>query len=135
MDFLIMTEHNDNDQHDENRLIAERRGKLSALREQGQAFPNTFKPEHTAAGLLAGYGDAGTWPQEKLEAEQVPASVAGRILSRRIMGKAAFVHIRDRSGEQIQLYLRRDDLPDGVYQAFKHWDVGDIVGASGALMR
>src|SRR6056297_2592677 len=51
------------------------------------------------------------------------------------MGKAAFVHVRDRSGAQIQLYLRRDDLPEGVYQAFKHWDVGDIVGAAGVLMR
>ncbi|MDT8438553.1 MAG: lysine--tRNA ligase [Wenzhouxiangellaceae bacterium] len=130
-----MTDHNTTDHHDENRLIAERRGKLSALREQGQAFPNTFKPEHTAGGLLDSYGDAEVFSQEKLETEPVAVSVAGRMLSRRIMGKAAFVHIRDRSGSQIQLYLRRDDLPEGVYQAFKHWDVGDIVGASGVLMR
>jgi len=130
-----MTDQNDNDQNDENRLIAERRGKLSALREQGNAFPNTFKPEHTADRLLDEYGDAEAWSQEKLEAEKVSASVAGRIISRRIMGKAAFVHVRDRSGAQIQLYLRRDDLPEGVYQAFKHWDVGDIVGAAGVLMR
>ena len=130
-----MTDKTDHDQHDENRLIAERRGKLAELREQGQAFPNTFKPEHTAAGLQSEYGDSEAWPQEKLQAEKVPASVAGRMLSRRIMGKAAFVHIRDRSGAQIQLYLRRDDLPEGVYQAFKHWDVGDIVGAAGVLMR
>jgi len=130
-----MTDQNDNDHQDENRLIAERRGKLSALREEGQVFPNTFKPDYTAARLLAEYGDAEAWPQDRLEAEKVPASVAGRIISRRIMGKAAFVHVRDRSGAQIQLYLRRDDLPDGVYQAFKHWDVGDIVGAAGVLMR
>ncbi len=133
---ISMTDQNNNDDHhDENRLIAERRGKLGELRERGQAFPNTFRPEHTAAGLLAEYGDAEAWPQDRLEAEKIPASVAGRILSRRIMGKAAFVHIRDRSGAQLQLYLRRDDLPEGVYQAFKHWDVGDIVGAAGVLMR
>jgi lysyl-tRNA synthetase class 2 len=131
-----MTNENDNDpQHDENRLIAERRAKLDALREQGQAFPNTFKPEHSADRLLAAYGDAEAWPQERLESEGIRATVAGRMMSRRVMGKAAFVHVRDGSGEQIQLYLRRDDLPDGVYNAFKHWDVGDIVGASGTLMR
>jgi len=130
-----MTDKNTTEPHDDNRLIAERRAKLAGLREQGNAFPNTFRPGHTAAGLLEDYGDAGAWPQARLEAERIPAVVAGRMLSRRVMGKAAFVHIRDRSGQQIQLYLRRDDLPEGVYQAFKHWDVGDIVGASGVLMR
>jgi lysyl-tRNA synthetase class 2 len=131
-----MTDNNDSDQHvDENRLIAERRAKLDALREQGEAFPNTFKPEHEAGKLLAAYGDADAWPQDRLEAEGIRATVAGRMMSRRIMGKAAFAHVRDGSGAQIQLYLRRDDLPEGVYPAFKHWDVGDIVGASGTLMR
>jgi len=134
-----MTDREEHDEHeqqqDENRLIAERRAKLAEIREQGGAFPNTFKPTHTAEALLSAYGDAEAWPQERLDSENVPACVAGRILSRRIMGKAAFVHIRDGSGQQIQLYLRRDDLPDGVYQAFKHWDVGDVVGASGVLMR
>jgi lysyl-tRNA synthetase class 2 len=130
-----MSDQNSNDQHDENRLIAERRAKLGALREHGQAFPNTFRPEHTAQKLQADFGDAEAWPQERLEAEPVAAVVAGRMMSKRIMGKAAFVHVRDGSGETIQLYLRRDDLPEGVYQAFKHWDIGDIVGASGVLMR
>ncbi|MDT8410759.1 MAG: lysine--tRNA ligase [Wenzhouxiangellaceae bacterium] len=126
----------DNEQQvDENRLIAERRAKLTELRGKGNAFPNLFKPEHTAAQLLVEYGDADQWSQDKLAESAIPVRVAGRMLSRRIMGKAAFVHIRDGSGEQIQLYLRRDDLPEGVYPAFKHWDVGDIVGASGALMR
>ncbi|MGB0513368.1 MAG: lysine--tRNA ligase [Wenzhouxiangellaceae bacterium] len=130
-----MSQQNDNDHHDENRLIAERRAKLDELRGGGNAFPNTFRPEHTAEGLLAEYGDAENWPQDRLEAEAVPVVVAGRIMSRRIMGKAAFVHILDGSGARIQLYLRRDDLPEGVYQHFKHWDVGDIVGAAGKLMR
>lgn len=130
-----MTDQNSTEAHDENRLIAERRAKLADLRALGNAFPNTFRPVDTAAGLLRDYGDAEAWPQERLEAERVTATVAGRMLSKRVMGKAAFVHIRDRSGEQIQLYLRRDDLPEGVYQAFKHWDIGDIVGAAGVLMR
>ncbi len=131
-----MTEKNTTEEHvDENRLIAERRAKLDALREQGQAFPNTFRPEHRADALLAEYGDAEAYSQDKLEAEKIPASVAGRIVSRRVMGKAAFVHVQDGSGQRIQLYLRRDDLPEGVYQAFKQWDIGDIVGASGTLMR
>ncbi|NKI34826.1 lysine--tRNA ligase [Wenzhouxiangella sp. XN79A] len=131
-----MTDQNTNNEPvDENRLIAERRAKLDGLREQGQAFPNTFRPAHRADALLAAYGDAEAYPQETLESDPIPASVAGRMLSRRIMGKAAFVHIQDGSGQRIQLYLRRDDLPEGVYQAFKQWDVGDIVGAAGVLMR
>ena len=129
------TEQTDNEQHDENRLIAERRAKLAALREQGPAFPNSFRPEHSARELQADFGDADAWPQERFEAEPVAVAVAGRMLSRRIMGKAAFVHIRDGSGQSIQLYLRRDDLPEGVYPAFKHWDIGDIVGGAGVLMR
>ena len=130
-----MTDQNTTEAHDENRLIAERRAKLDALRERGEAYPNAFRPEDSAAALLAEYGDADAWPQERLETEAIRATVAGRMMSRRVMGKAAFVHVRDGSGEQIQLYLRRDDLPEGVYKAFKHWDVGDIVGASGTLMR
>ena len=131
-----MTEQNTNEEQvDENRLIAERRAKLDGLREQGQAFPNTFRPEHRADELLAAYGNGEAFSQERLEVEKIAASVAGRIVSRRIMGKAAFVHIQDGSGQRIQLYLRRDDLPEGVYQAFKQWDIGDIVGASGVLMR
>ena len=120
---------------DENRLIAERRAKLSALREQGNAFPNDFRPEHNAADLMAQYGDAQAWSKERLEAESVAARVAGRMMAKRVMGKAAFAHVQDGSGEQIQLYLRRDDLPEGIYRAFTHWDVGDIVGAAGSLMR
>src|SRR6056297_2158574 len=131
-----MTDQNTTEEHvDENRLIAERRAKLDDLREQGQAFPNTFRPEHRADALLAEYGDAEAYSQEKLEADRIPASVAGRMVSRRIMGKAAFVHIQDRSGQRFQLYLRRDDLPEGVYQSFKGWSIGDIVGVAGGLMR
>ncbi|MEM1082042.1 MAG: OB-fold nucleic acid binding domain-containing protein, partial [Pseudomonadota bacterium] len=128
-----MTE--ENQAIDEHRLIAERRAKLTALREQGIAFPNHFKPTQTAAELLERYSDSEAWDKQRFEDEAVPACVAGRIVSRRIMGKAAFVHIQDGSGARLQLYLRRDDLPEGVYQSFKQWDVGDQVGAKGRLMR
>ena len=134
-----MTEQSTNESEieaiDENRLIAERRAKLTALRGQGNAYPNHFRPQHDAASLIETYEDADLWSKQRFEEETVAVSVAGRIVSRRIMGKAAFVHVQDGSGQRIQLYLRRDDLPEGVYQAFKHWDIGDLVGASGRLMR
>ncbi|WP_376696073.1 lysine--tRNA ligase [Wenzhouxiangella sp. EGI_FJ10305] len=128
-------EQNPTPEVDENRLIAERREKLHALREQGEAYPNDFRVTADAADLLDRFGDAEKWDQAALESQGETYSLAGRILSRRIMGKASFVHIQDGSGARIQLYLRRDDLPEGVYQAFKHWDIGDIVGVTGTLMR
>ncbi|WP_376690893.1 lysine--tRNA ligase [Wenzhouxiangella sp. EGI_FJ10409] len=120
---------------DENRLIAERREKLHALREQGDAYPNDFRVTAEAADLLERFDDADTWDQDALEGHDEVFRLAGRILSRRIMGKASFVHIQDGSGARFQLYLRRDDLPEGVYKAFKQWDIGDIVGVTGKLMR
>jgi len=122
-------------EHDENRLIAERREKLAALRETDQAYPNDWRVKHEAADLLQRYGDAEAWTKEALAKVEETFTMAGRIVSRRIMGKAAFCHIQDRSGQRFQLYLRRDDLPEGVYQAFKGWDIGDIVGVAGRLMR
>ncbi|TVQ39018.1 MAG: lysine--tRNA ligase [Wenzhouxiangella sp.] len=136
-----MTDENSNDASaenaaaDENRLIAERRGKLGELREAGQAYPNDWRTDTEAAVLLADYGDEARWSQDALAELETEFSLAGRIISRRIMGKASFVHIQDGSGQRIQIYLRRDDLPEGVYQAFKHWDIGDIVGVRGRLMR
>ncbi len=120
---------------DENRLIAERREKLQALRELGEAYPNDFRADTDAASLLERFADESQWDQAALEGVDERFSLAGRIVSRRIMGKASFTHIQDGSGARIQLYLRRDDLPEGVYQAFKHWDIGDIVGVSGRMMR
>lgn len=115
---------------DENKLIAERRAKLAALRAAGPAFPNDFRRDALAGELLAGYADASA---AALEAAPVRVHVAGRMMLRRIMGKASFVKIQDCSG-QIQLFLQRDALGE-VYEAFKGWDVGDIVGAYGALFR
>jgi lysyl-tRNA synthetase class 2 len=115
---------------DENRLIAERRAKLAELRELGPAFPNDFRRNAFAGEILAAYGAASA---EALEAEPQRVRVAGRMMLRRIMGKASFAKIQDSSG-QIQLFLQRDVL-DGSYEAFKGWDIGDIVGAEGVLFR
>ncbi len=120
---------------DENRLIAERRDKLGQLREQSGAYPNDWRTDVDAAGLNQRFDNESTWNNERLEALSETFRLAGRILSRRIMGKAAFVHIQDGSGERIQVYLRRDDLPEGVYQSFKAWDIGDIIGVAGTMMR
>ncbi|AOH37074.1 lysine--tRNA ligase [Luteimonas sp. JM171] len=118
---------------DENRLIAERRAKLSDLRGQGGAFPNDFRRADLAGRLQAEFADADAWDGEALEADGRQVSVAGRMMAKRVMGKAAFAQIQDSSG-RIQLFLQRDALGD-AYQAFKGWDVGDIIGAEGTLMR
>jgi len=115
---------------DENKLIAERRAKLAAIRTQGNAFPNDFQREHLAAQLQQDWGDKDA---EWLEANPVPVSVGGRMMAKRVMGKASFAQIADRSG-RIQLFLQSAALAD-VYDAFKGWDVGDVLGAEGVLFR
>ncbi len=126
---------------DDNQLIAERREKLRALREAqanggGVAFPNNFKPGHKAAQLHLEYSAA---TNESLEATPVNVSVAGRMMLKRVMGKASFATIQDGSlgevGGRIQLYVTRDAVGEELYAAFKHWDLGDIVGAEGTLMK
>ena len=119
--------------HDENALIAERRGKLTALRGQGVAYPNDFSRTHYAGDLQEAYGDIERWTGEALDAEALRVAVAGRIMAKRIMGKAAFVQIQDMTGT-LQLFLQANAL-DETYDAFKHWDIGDIVGAQGLVMR
>ena len=118
---------------DENRLIAERRAKLEAIREQGIAFPNDFRREDYAGDLHDAYSDAGQWDAEALEGKGHRVAVAGRLLLKRVMGKASFVQIQDESG-RLQLFLQANTLGD-VYTAFKGWDVGDIIGAQGVLTR
>lgn len=115
---------------DENKLMAERRAKLAALRERGIAFPNDFRRDAHCQDLQSTYEgkDAAA-----LEADPVRVKVAGRMLAKRDMGKSSFVRLADGSGE-IQLYLQANALGD-AYAAFKGWDVGDIVAASGPLMR
>lgn len=115
---------------DENKLIAERRAKLAALREKGIAFPNDFRRNVMAGEIHAKYH---AMDAAALEAQPVRVSVAGRMMSRRLMGKAAFAHIKDMSG-RIQLFVQRDMLGE-VYEEFKRWDIGDILGAEGDLFR
>ena len=121
---------------DDNQLIAERREKLKALRSaqaegKGIAFPNDFKPVHRAAGLLASHGAADAEP---LEAQAVAVSVGGRMMLKRVMGKASFATLQDATG-RIQLYVTRDAIGEEAYAQFKHLDLGDILGASGTLMK
>ena len=116
---------------DENSLIAQRRSKLETLRKDGNAFPNDFRRNAVAGELHAEYDDK---DNDVLESEPVRVNVAGRLMAKRVMGKASFVQLQDMSG-RIQLFLQRDSLPEGVYQDFKSWDVGDIIGAEGALFK
>ena len=118
---------------DENHLIAERRAKLAALRAQGIAFPNDFRRIDHAGDLQADYADAERWTGEALEGEGRRVALAGRLLAKRVMGKAAFAQVQDVSG-RIQLFLQSNALGE-TYEAFKGWDVGDIVAAEGTLMR
>jgi lysyl-tRNA synthetase, class II len=116
---------------DENRLIAQRRDKLSALREAGSAYPNDFRRDALAADLHARHDDA---DPEELQAAAIEVAVAGRMLGKRVMGKASFATLRDMTGD-IQLFVQRDALPEGVYPAFKQWDLGDVLGARGTLFK
>ena len=114
---------------DENKLIAQRRQKLAQMREAGVAFPNDFRRDALAAEIAAEYGDKDA---EWFGNNTVRVKVAGRMMGKRVMGKASFAHIQDMSG-RLQLFVQRDALPEGIYPAFKSWDMGDIICAEGAL--
>jgi len=116
---------------DENQIIAERREKLHALREQGIAYPNDFRPTHRAADLQATYADT---DKEALEASPQHVAIAGRMMLKRVMGKASFATVQDGSG-QIQFFVTPNDVGAETYDAFKKWDLGDIVAARGELFR
>ena len=116
----------------ENDLVTQRRQDLKELRKIGNAYTNKFKRDSLASDLFSQFQDK---TKEELENESVKVAVAGRMMSRRVMGKASFAHIQDMSGK-IQLYVKRDDLADGVYNdGFKKWDIGDIIGATGIMMK
>jgi lysyl-tRNA synthetase class 2 len=120
------------DRADENKLIAERRGKLAALRGRGgPAFPNDFRRTALADQLHGAYGER---DREWLEANPTRVSVGGRMMLKRSQGKVSFANIADRTG-QIQLFLQKDALGEEAYADFKTWDVGDIVGATGLIFR
>lgn len=116
---------------DENRLIAQRREKLAEIREQGNPFPNDFRRNVMNAELSAEYADTSA---EELAENPRRVAIAGRMMTQRVMGKASFANIRDMSGD-MQLYIKRDNLPEGVYAEFKRWDLGDIIAAEGTMFR
>ena len=131
----MTTEINDQLQQqteDTNKLIEQRKQKLASLRAQGNAYPNTFRRTAMACELHAKYEN---FTKEELDANAVRVKVAGRLMTRRVMGKLSFAHIQDMSG-QIQLYVARDALPEGFYNDhFKKWDIGDIIGAEGTMKK
>ena len=117
-------------QRDRNEQFENRRRKLDEWRAAGGAYPNDYRRTHRAAELHDAYADA---DPQRLAADGVRVRVAGRMMSRRVMGKAAFAHLHDASG-RIQLFVQRDALPQGVYDAtFRGFDLGDVLGAGGAL--
>ncbi|WP_341920397.1 lysine--tRNA ligase [Polaromonas sp. YR568] len=127
--------------HDENQLMAERREKLKVMRQhqadgKGVAFPNDVKPEHRAEALFAQYDEK---TKEELVPLAVNVSVAGRMMLKRVMGKASFATLQDASfgpsGGRIQVYINNEGVGEEVHNAFKHWDLGDIVAATGTLFK
>ena len=130
-----MTDQNNNGTiaaiHDENQLVAERREKLRQWRETATAYPNDFERQNTAAKLIDHFEAKSP---EELDAMPISVSVAGRIMLKRVMGKASFLTIQDVSG-RIQLYVTRDKVGEDVYTDFKKWDLGDLVGCTGTLFK
>ena len=126
-----MSENTPPPAEDRKTLMAERREKLRAWRESGEAYPNDFLRENIAGKLDELYGEKA---REDLEATPVQVRVAGRMMLKRVMGKASFATIQDLSG-RIQLYVSNQGVGDAVHSGFKHWDIGDIVGAVGTLFK
>ena len=115
----------------EDQLIEQRRAKLAAWRGEGTAFPNDFRRNALAQDLHTRFAAV---TGEALEAAPTRVVLAGRMMTRRIMGKASFLNLKDMSGT-IQVYAKRDDLGEAAYEAFKHWDLGDILGVEGTVFR
>lgn len=118
------------DSLDEYEVYQIRKQKLADLRTQGFSFPNHFRRTHLAQNLINQYD---ILEKESLSEQSVKVSIVGRVVLRRVMGKASFIHIQDVSG-RMQVYLRQNDLPE-MYEQFKHWDLGDIVGIKGELFK
>ncbi len=116
---------------DDNQIIAERRAKLAQIRAAGVAFPNDYRPEHRAGTLTEHFGFKS---REELAAEEVPVSLAGRMMLKRVQGKASFATIQDGTG-RIQLWLNDEGIGAEAHEAFKHWDLGDIIAAEGTLFK
>ncbi|MDP2828963.1 MAG: lysine--tRNA ligase [Sulfuricellaceae bacterium] len=125
-----MSEQELNNQ-DENQIITERRDKLKKLRGQGIAFPNDFDRTHMAGDLQFLHGDE---DKERVEAQNIEVAIAGRMMLKRVMGKASFATVQDMSG-RIQFYINDEGVGTEAHEAFKHWDMGDIIAARGTLFK
>lgn len=125
------TVNNDEEILDVNAQIAQRKQKLASLREEGNAYPNDFRRDTLAADLHADFAGVS---KEDLDENKKYVAIAGRIMTRRLMGKASFVHLQDMSGK-IQVYVRKNDIGDELYDDFKKWDMGDIIGVEGYVFR
>src|SRR3954467_13569928 len=126
-----MSDNKGQEPPDENQIVAERRAKLKELRTRGNAFPNDFRRSHLAADLHRDF-DAKT--NEELEPAGISVTIAGRMMLKRVMGKASFATLQDMSG-RMQLYVSNDFVGEVTHTSFKHWDLGDIVGAEGTLFK
>jgi lysyl-tRNA synthetase, class II len=115
----------------EEQIISQRRAQLSALREKGLAFPNDFRRDALADELHQEFADLSA---EQLAENPKRVAIAGRMMTRRVQGKSSFAHVQDMSG-QIQFFIKRDNLADDVYENFKQWDIGDLIGAQGVVFR
>jgi lysyl-tRNA synthetase class 2 len=124
-------QHHQAPQLDENHLIAARREKLEQLRAQGQAFPNGFRRDTVADYLIGTYGDRDA---ASLETETEVFALAGRLMAKRVMGKASFGQLQDMSG-RIQIFVQLDSVGAAAYETFKHADVGDLLGVKGTVFR
>lgn len=128
---MMNDQQHETPQLSENQIMMLRREKLSALREQGIAFPNDFRREHFAQDLQERYGE---WSKDTLDPQNIRVKIAGRMMLKRAMGKASFATIQDATG-QIQLYINNQGVGEAVHHDFKHWDIGDIIGAEGTLFK
>jgi lysyl-tRNA synthetase class 2 len=128
---LDVKQNASDDQQDLPSLLKERRQKLHAIRQNGVAYPNDFKPEHKALDLQKKCHDE---TRESLELKAIDVSLAGRLMLKRVQGKASFATVQDGTG-RIQLYINDEGVGEFVHQAFKHYDMGDIVGVHGRLFK
>ena len=130
-----MSQENEPIEQNENHVIQERREKLKKIREAGVAFPNDFRPQHFAKTI---HQEFGALENDTLEPKAVEVTVAGRMMLKRVMGKASFATLQDGSG-RIQLFISKENITSSdaetIYEHFKHWDLGDILGASGILFK
>ncbi|MGV0034714.1 MAG: lysine--tRNA ligase [Candidatus Azotimanducaceae bacterium WSBS_2022_MAG_OTU7] len=126
-----MDKKQDEPELDENDIFLLRKARLDKMRLKGNPFPNDFRRKHLASEL---HGQFEENTREELANKTTETAVSGRVVLRRMMGKASFLTIQDVSG-RIQLYVRQDDVGADVYEEYKHWDIGDIVGAEGSMMK